>query len=305
MRQVLKHSRSIVVKIGTEIVHSVDGMLAMGQIGAIVEQIAILHMQGIRVVIVSSGSVAIGKMMLQRQYLLSGSMQSHLGGRVGHDVNFDEKTCAAAGQSGLQSLYEILFAQYHLQCSQILASDADFRDPVIRKTLKETMQSLLQVGIIPIVNENDVITKRRVPLVDKHTRIAWDNDSLASLFAIELNSDLLITLTDTDGVYRRDKDGGKEMIHEFQPNDSCVMFENSRVGPVGQEEKVMSSIQAVNSGFVKAAIIAKAEPHCLIDIIKGKRLGTLFLLRGGARYDTLKVFDKGDCISDQKHPSKL
>lgn len=84
------------------------------------------------------------------------------------------------------------------------------------------------------------------------------------------------------------------------------MFENSRVGPVGQEEKVMSSIQAVNSGFVKAAIITKAEPQCLIDILKGKRIGTLFFLRDGAKYDTQKVFDKDHSVrSDQKHSSKL
>jgi delta-1-pyrroline-5-carboxylate synthetase len=174
----------------------------MGKIGAIVEQIAALHMQGKNVIVISSGSVAIGKMVLHRQYLLSGSMQSHLGGQVGEKVHFYDKACAAAGQSGLQSLYEMLFAQYHLACSQILASDGDFREPQVRTNLKETVRTLLNVGIIPIINENDVITRRQTPLIDEHNRIAWDNDSLAALFACEMQVDAMILLTDVDGVFR-------------------------------------------------------------------------------------------------------
>lgn len=165
-----------------------------------VAQIAMLHMQGHNIVLVSSGSIEIGRMALRRQYLLSGSMQQHLGGRVGDDVNFYEKACAAAGQSGLQSLYEMLFAQYHLACSQVLASDSDFREPAVRRNLQRTLRTLLDVGIIPVINENDVITRRQTPLVQGN-RIAWDNDSLASLFAQEIGADLMILLTDVDGVY--------------------------------------------------------------------------------------------------------
>ncbi|KAJ8548484.1 hypothetical protein ON010_g11189 [Phytophthora cinnamomi] len=99
----LNRACTILIKIGTEIVHSPEGLLAMGQIGNIVEQIAMLHMRGHNIILVSSGSITIGKMVLHRQYLLSGSMQSHLGGQVGDNVQFYEKACAAAGQSGLQS----------------------------------------------------------------------------------------------------------------------------------------------------------------------------------------------------------
>ncbi|KAG7383077.1 hypothetical protein PHYPSEUDO_004061 [Phytophthora pseudosyringae] len=112
----LRRARTILIKIGTEIVHTSGH-------GNIVEQIAVLHMRGHNIILVSSGSISIGKMVLRRQHLLWGSMQSHLGGHVGDNVPFYEKACAAAGQSGLQSLYEVLFAQYHLNCSQVLASD--------------------------------------------------------------------------------------------------------------------------------------------------------------------------------------
>ncbi|KAJ0410139.1 hypothetical protein ATCC90586_008417 [Pythium insidiosum] len=282
-RRDLQRARTVLVKIGTEIVHSEDGLLAMGKIGAIVEQIATLHMQGRNVIVISSGSVAIGKMVLHRQYLLSGSMSSHLGGRVGETVNFYEKACAAAGQSGLQSLYEMLFAQYHLACAQILASDADFRVPSVRENMKKTVRTLLDVGIIPVINENDVITRRKTPLIDQKQKIAWDNDSLAALFACELEVDLMILLTDVDGIYAATPDGkGKQLIHEFGPQDVGIIAPESRVGQLGQKDKLHSCIRAVDSGAVRSAVIAKAEPGCLGRIIKGERIGTLFALRDGA-----------------------
>ncbi|RHY40715.1 hypothetical protein DYB38_013980 [Aphanomyces astaci] len=160
-RSSLQHARIILVKIGTEVVNSPEGLLAMGKIGSIVEQIARLHMQGKQIILVSSGAVAIGRMVLKRQQMLSGSMQSHLKGyNPAAQGSLNPKACAAAGQSGMQSLYEVLFSQYHLACSQILTSDTDFQVP------EQTILSLLQVGIIPIINENDVVSQRKAPLTD-------------------------------------------------------------------------------------------------------------------------------------------
>lgn len=246
-------------------------------------QVAMLHMQGHNIILVSSGSVAIGKMALHRQYLLSGSMQSHLGGRVGESVHFFEKACAAAGQSGLQSLYEMLFAQYHLACSQLLASDADFRIPSVRENLKTTVRTLLDVGIIPVINENDVISRRKTPLIEG-SKIAWDNDSLASLFAQEMEADLMIILTDIEGVYMTSVDGtGKTLIDTFKASDTGVISPESRVGRVGQKDKLHSCIRAVDSGAVRAAVIAKAEPGALLRLLKGEQIGTLFHVRDGER----------------------
>lgn len=268
-------------------------------------QIATLHMMGHHIILVSSGSIPIGKMVLHRQYLLSGSMQvrlavrspprlsythhllvccmqSHLGGRVG-EVEFFEKACAAAGQSGLQSLYEMLFAQYHLACSQILASDADFRRPQVRENLKKTVRTLLDVGIIPVINENDIITQRQTPLL-QGDRIGWDNDSLASLFAQELGVDLMIILTDVDGVFKLAADGKTHtLVHEFQPSDVAVTVPDSRCGPIGQKDKLHSSIRVVDSGAVRAAVIAKGEPGVLLRILKRERVGTYFAVRHGRR----------------------
>ncbi|EEY59273.1 delta-1-pyrroline-5-carboxylate synthetase, putative [Phytophthora infestans T30-4] len=236
----LRRARTILIKIGTEIVHSPEGLLAMGQIGNIVEQIAILHMRGHNIILVSSGSITIGKMVLRRQYLLSGSMQSHLGGQVEDNMEFYEKACAAAGQSGLQSLYEMLFSQYHLNCFQILASDADFR--------------------------TDVITRRTAPLLSGE-KMAWDNDSLASLFAQEMQVDLMVIITD------------------------------SRVSSMGQNDKEHSCIRAVDSGAVRAAVVAKAEPGVLLRIVNGERVGALFISPDGKPI--------GDATTEEEHIDPL
>ncbi|CAH0475475.1 unnamed protein product [Peronospora belbahrii] len=274
----LHRARTVLIKIGTEIVHSPEGLLAMGQIGNIVEQIAVLHMRGHNIILVSSGSVSIGKMVLHRQYLLSGSIQSHLGGQVEDNAQFYEKACAAAGQSGLQSLYEMLFAQYHLACSQVLASDADFREPQVRANLQQTVRALLDVGIIPVINENDVITRRTTPLMNEN-KIAWDNDSLAALFAQEMMVDLMVVLTDVNGIYTGTKDD-KKLISRFQRGDKQIIVAESRVGAIGQTDKLYSCIRAVDSGAVRAAVVAKAEQGVLLRIINGEQVGTLFVADG-------------------------
>ncbi|CEG38074.1 delta-1-pyrroline-5-carboxylate [Plasmopara halstedii] len=274
----LRSVRTILIKIGTEIVHSPEGLLAMGQIGNIVEQIAVLHMRGHNIILVSSGSITIGRMVLHRQFLLSGSMQLHLGGQVGDNVQFYEKACAAAGQSGLQSLYEMLFAQYHLACSQVLASEADFREPKVRANLQQTMRALLKVGIIPVINENDVITLRETPLtVDD--KIAWDNDSLAALFAQEMMVDLMVLITDVDGIYSGTQNNRK-LISRFKRGDTQVIAMESRVGAIGQKDKLHSCIRAVDSGAVRAAVVAKAEQGVLLRILNNERVGTLFMSSG-------------------------
>ncbi|KAE8905803.1 hypothetical protein PF005_g12084 [Phytophthora fragariae] len=274
----LRRARTILIKIGTEIVHSPEGLLAMGQIGNMVEQIAALHMRGHNIILVSSGSVSIGKMVLHRQFLLSGSMQSHLGGQVDDNVQFYEKACAAAGQSGLQSLYEMLFAQYHLACSQVLASDADFREPQVRANLQRTVRALLDVGIIPVINENDVITRRTTPLITKN-KIAWDNDSLAALFAQEMMVDLMVLITDVDGIYTGSK-GDRKLLSRFRRGDKQLVAAESRVGAIGQKDKLHSCIRAVDSGAVRAAVVAKAEQGLLLRILNGEKVGTLFVSDG-------------------------
>ncbi|ETV91128.1 hypothetical protein H310_14222 [Aphanomyces invadans] len=271
-RSSLKHARVILVKIGTEVVNSPEGLLAMGKIGSIVEQIARMHMQGKQIILVSSGAVAIGRMVLKRQQMLSGSMQTHLKGYNPTRGSLNPKACAAAGQSGMQSLYEVLFSQFHLACSQILTSDTDFQVPQIRENVKQTILSLLQVGIIPIVNENDVVSQRKVPLTDSTNRVAWDNDSLASLVAQELGAELMLLVTDLPGL----ADARGAVVSDYDPLMPIQFGTTSQVGPQGQLDKVLACVEAINSGVVKAAVILPAAPNSLIHAVEGQRIGTLF-----------------------------
>ncbi|OQR95860.1 delta-1-pyrroline-5-carboxylate synthetase, partial [Thraustotheca clavata] len=272
-RSRLQHARTILIKVGTEVVNSPDGLLALGKTGSIVEQIARLHMQGKQIILVSSGAVGIGRMVLKRQHMLSSSMQSHLKGRVASVAALNPKACAAAGQSGMQSLYEVLFSQYHLACSQILTSDNDFHVPQIRDNVKQTILALLKIGIIPVINENDVVSQRKIPLTDAEDRIAWDNDSLASLVAREVGVDCMIVLTDSNGLY---DPLTKMPLDSYTSKQQWAFADTSRLGPLGQLDKVQSCIEAVNSGLVQAAILAPVVSGSIVDILDGKSIGTIF-----------------------------
>lgn len=277
-RSKLQTAQTILVKIGTDVVNASDGFLAMGRVGSIIEQICRLHMRGKRVILVSSGAVGLGRIVLRRQAMLSGSIQAHITGRL--DQSATPKACASAGQGGMQALYEALFSQYDVVCSQILASDADFHVPESRDNLCRTIRELLDIGIIPIVNENDVTSQRQVPLTDDQNRVAWDNDSLASLVASGAAVDLLINVTDSAGFFHANEDTEEKMIEEYDGTETKVKLgKGSRVGVMGQEEKLNAVLWAIKHGVKYAVVADMNEPNGVLKIVDGEAIGTLFCAR--------------------------
>lgn len=220
-------AKRVVIKVGTSVVSSKTGHLALGRMGAIIEQICRLVRAGKEVILVSSGAVGIGRRRLSHRFMLTQSLGSlvHAGGatELGSDVprrdgdgdgdddgdDGDDtfspaavtlRSCAAAGQSGLMSLYDIFFGEYGIGVSQILVTDADFSNQASRRAFRGTVENLLRLGVVPVLNENDAISTRHTPLRDENNRIFWDNDSLASLVAAEVNAEALLLLTDVDGL---------------------------------------------------------------------------------------------------------
>ena len=220
-------AKRVVVKVGTSVVSSKTGHLALGRMGAIIEQICRLVRAGKEVILVSSGAVGIGRRRLSHRFMLTQSLGSlvHAGGatELGSDLprgagsqgDGDEgdddddtfspaavnlRSCAAAGQSGLMSLYDIFFGEYGIGVSQILVTDADFSNCASRRAFRGTVENLLRLGVVPVLNENDAISTRHTPLRDENNRIFWDNDSLAGLVAAEVNAEALLLLTDVDGL---------------------------------------------------------------------------------------------------------
>ncbi|XP_057681788.1 delta-1-pyrroline-5-carboxylate synthase isoform X1 [Corythoichthys intestinalis] len=285
----LRHAKRIVVKLGSAVVTRGDECgLALGRLASIVEQVAVLQNQGREMMIVTSGAVAFGKQRLRHEILLSQSVRQalHSGHSQLKDMSMpvlEARACAAAGQSGLMALYEAMFSQYSTCTAQVLVTNLDFYDDQKRKNLNSTLKELLRMNIVPIVNTNDAVVPPPQPDSDLQGVISIkDNDSLAARLAVEMEADLLIVLSDVEGLYNRPPgtDDAK-LIDIFYPGDqqSITYGTKSRVGIGGMEAKVQSSIWALQGGT--SVVIAngthpKVTGHVITDIVEGKKVGTFF-----------------------------
>ncbi|KAL0964183.1 hypothetical protein UPYG_G00320370 [Umbra pygmaea] len=290
-RSELRQAKRIVVKLGSAVVTRGDECgLALGRLASIVEQVAVLQNQGREMMIVTSGAVAFGRQRLRHEILLSQSVRQalHSGQNQLKEMSLpvlEARACAAAGQSGLMALYEAMFTQYSTCTAQILVTNLDFHDEQKRRNLNSTLHELLRMNIVPIINTNDAVVPPPVPNSDLqgvnviHIK---DNDSLAARLAVEMKADLLIALSDVEGLY--DSPPGTDdakLIDIFYPGDqqSIRYGSKSKVGIGGMEAKVKSALWALQGGT--SVVIAngtdpKVTGHVITDIVEGKKLGTFF-----------------------------
>ena len=234
-RSILRNARRVCIKVGTSVVANENGRPSLTRLGAVTEQIAELHNNGVEVIFVSSGAVGMGKRLLRKQgrmlmsfrdsinaaddricevtanhqgalpmkrnrsflSLLDTTAKSHT---PAEKKKFYDSACAAAGQFDLMNLYSNLFDQYDVAASQILLTQGDFVDKSRLENLKYTVERLLSNGIVPIINENDAVSANLGYTADD---VFSDNDSLAALCARSFNAEILLLLTDVEGVYDR------------------------------------------------------------------------------------------------------
>eukprot|EP01116_Phalansterium_solitarium_P019390 TRINITY_DN538_c0_g1_i1.p1 TRINITY_DN538_c0_g1~~TRINITY_DN538_c0_g1_i1.p1 ORF type:complete len:734 (-),score=333.88 TRINITY_DN538_c0_g1_i1:1404-3605(-) len=277
-RKDLANFKRVVIKVGTSVVSNEDGSVALDRIGNFVEQISQLLHDGKEVILVTSGAVMMGKRALLQQTIVSTPLRAHVGGKVFNvDDPRDLRACAAAGQFRLMALYDILFSQKGVQCSQILLTDADFHLPEKRANLRLTLNTLLKLGILPILNENDVVTMRS-PTRDDVAVAFWDNDSLACLIAAEAGAKLLVLLTDVEGLYKKPpaKDRKNEVIHTYIPETEFKIGSLSKAGRGGMQAKIDAALNAVKQGVTTVVIASGYMPNVCLKIIGGERIGTLF-----------------------------
>ncbi|XP_036428540.1 delta-1-pyrroline-5-carboxylate synthase isoform X1 [Colossoma macropomum] len=317
-RSELRQAKRIVVKLGSAVVTRGDECgLALGRLASIVEQVAMLQNQGREMMIVTSGAVAFGKQRLRHEILLSQSVRQalHSGQNQLKDMSLpvlEARACAAAGQSGLMALYEAMFTQYSTCTAQILVTNLDFHDDQKRRNLNSTLHELLRMNIVPIINTNDAVVPPPEPNSDLQgvnvgtEQRGWekglanhpnfpvaiescmqvisikDNDSLAARLAVEMRADLLIALSDVEGLY--DSPPGTDdakLLDTFYPGDqqSITYGTKSRVGIGGMEAKVKAALWALQGGT--SVVIAngthpKVTGHVITDIVEGKKVGTFF-----------------------------
>ena len=281
--------RRIVVKLGTNVIMRPDGKVALGLLCGLVEQIAALRNLGIDVLVVSSGAIALGVARLgltERPKALK-QMQA----------------CAAIGQSRLMALYDDAFDRLDCRIAQVLLTEDDFLDPVRHGNLRATLHALLEMGIIPIVNENDTVSTMELdrPLAPParvndeqgehisalltngtQSRVFGDNDKLSALLLTHIDADLLVLLSDVDGLYDRNPaEPGAKVIPSLSFIDKGVLElahgGNGR-GRGGMLSKLESARIALDAG--KEVVIANGRtPFVLERIVAGQPVGTRFTAR--------------------------
>jgi delta-1-pyrroline-5-carboxylate synthetase len=233
-REDLALASRIVIKAGTSVVSTPDGYPSLSRLANIVEHAARLVQQGKEVMIVTSGAVGVGRQRLSKQAILRRSMNdlitqrdSKLLSSVGLDsvkgsITYNS-ACAAAGQLGLMSLYETMFDQFDITVSQLLVTSFDFTSPERRRNIQHVISQLLSLGIVPLLNENDAVSANQG--YQTFGKTFSDNDSLASLVAVEMSAQLLILLTDVKGVYDRPpSEPNSKIIDIFHMNETSFQI---------------------------------------------------------------------------------
>lgn len=258
-KEVIGSKRRLVIKIGSAVLAS-DLGLDETIIIQIADQVARLRSQGIDVVIVSSGAIAAGIL--------------RLGGKIRPKTIPEKQALAAVGQGRLMEYYESAFSRFGIVVAQVLLT----RDGLVARrrytNAKNTIQTLLRWGIIPIINENDTVATDEIQFTD--------NDALSVLVVDLADADLLITLSDIDGLYSEDprKNPEAEILRVVEDvSDEIIKMagnEPGRAGRGGMRSK-LEAARLVTASGVPMVIAKGRRPECLLDIMKGKPIGTLFL----------------------------
>jgi len=260
--------RRIVVKLGTNVIMRPDGKVALGLLCGLVEQIAALRTQGMEVLLVSSGAVGLGmeRLALTERPKVVAQIQA----------------CAAIGQSRLMALYDDAFDRLGCPIAQVLLTEDDFRDVTRHNNLRATLDALLTLGVIPIVNENDTVSTEELDRPAESAnreRIFGDNDKLSALLMKHIDADMLVLLTDVDGLYDRHPSHPRATVLEgVEVIDEQILAlasgGNGR-GRGGMISKLESARIVVRAG--KPVIIANGRtPQVLERIAAGESIGTHF-----------------------------
>ncbi|KAE9012399.1 hypothetical protein PR002_g14820 [Phytophthora rubi] len=266
---------------------------------SIVEQVCMLKRQGKEVLLVTSGAVGIGRKRLNKQILLSASLPTHVQGNQ-QMLALEKKkgAMAAAGQIGLISLYETLFSLYDVACSQVLVTASDFKTAQNRANMRDTMLNLLELDVVPIVNENDAVS------ASPDGTVFTDNDSLTALVGGEIEAGLLMLLTDVEGLYNKPpSQPGAKIISVFRPENSDFKIgEKSSVGRGGMGAKIDAAQSAISQG-VNAVVIASGMMYGVVgSIMKGSSLGTLFVANPGVESpDSMSVEEMATAAREGCH----
>lgn len=260
-REILKNKQTIVVKVGTSsLIHNETGRLNLIKLEKLIRELCDLRNQGKDVVLVSSGAIGVGRVAM--------------GLKERPNTISMKQACAAVGQAKLMMTYQKLFAEYNQNTAQILMTKNTMINNLSRMNAKNTFDELLRMGVIPVVNENDTVSTYEMQF--------GDNDTLSAIVASLIKADLLILLSDIDGLFTDDPNTNvnAKFIDCVEKIDEKLLnmakgSSGSDMGTGGMATKLQAARIATESGT--DMMIANGEDMGVIHrIMDGENVGTLF-----------------------------
>ncbi len=254
----------IVVKVGTSTLAHPTGLLHIRRVEELCKVLSDLKNAGHELALVSSGAIGmgVGKLSLKERPQDMATKQA----------------AAAVGQCELMYTYDKLFSDYRHTVAQVLMTRSDIADEERRQNIRNTLFRLLELGVLPIINENDTVATEEITI--------GDNDTLAATVAIEMHADLLVLLSDIDGLYTADphKDPTARRIETVPAITEDVLKlgggKGSSLGTGGMHTKLHAA-ERVTAAGIDMVIANGEDPDVLYDIVQGAPVGTRFLRQEG------------------------
>lgn len=260
LQETINSSRKIVIKIGSNVLSDKNGAVNKKVMHNIVEQVSRLIRMGKQVILVSSGAGICGVGAINKWSRRN-------------DINYKQALCAI-GQVELVMAYKEYFWDYGIHVAQILLTRDDFNDHHRTLNIRNTMFTLIDEGVVPVINENDSVSVDEMKI--------GDNDTLAALTATLWNADLLIILSDIDGVFDKDpKNSNDAKLIEIVENaqkliPSITIGEKSSFGTGGIQTKIEAASK-VNRFGIPMILLNGSKENIIVDSLDGNGRGTLFL----------------------------
>ena len=249
----------IVVKVGTSTLAHSTGNINIRHVDELCKVLSDLKNAGHEMILVSSGAIGmgVGKLSLKEKPQDMPTKQA----------------AAAVGQCELMYTYDKLFSEYNHTVAQILLTGLDLEDSERYHNIQNTMNRLLELNVLPVINENDTVSTQEIAV--------GDNDTLGAIVAVSMKADMLILLSDIDGLYTKDphKDETAELISlvtEITPEiEALGGGKGSSLGTGGMATKLNAAKLCLSKG-TEMVIANGANPSVLYDIVEGKKIGTRF-----------------------------
>ncbi len=267
IRKKLVDSKRIVFKFGTNVLRNDQREISLSRIYSFIEELSLLKREGKEIIIVTSGAVGLGAKKLNVDSNESVALK---------------QACAAVGQCGLMSIYEDGFGKYGIITAQILLTEEDFTQRKKYLSLSETLNTLLSIGALPVINQNDTVSTSELDFYGDafHTSFS-DNDKLSALVASELGADLLVVLSDIDGLFddnpKENPDAKIIRIVDDVTEDIEKYARNASKGGRGGMKTKLEAMKVVTRSGGMALIANGKEPHIIKRLFNKEELGTVFL----------------------------